>query len=182
VIWAVPPPQADPRAARAELARRYLHVYGPATPVAFAAWAKIGPRYAAAVFEELAASLAPVRTPVGESWILASDEAAFRAAAEPVAPARLLPSGDSFLLLQGADRELLVPDASERRALWTPRVWPGGLLVRGEITGTWRRADTIVTVQPWRRLSGAERDAVTAEAQSLPLPGITRPIDVRWAG
>jgi len=182
VIWAVPPPQADPQAARAELARRYLHVYGPATPMAFATWANIGPRHAAAVFGELAGSLTPVRTPVGEAWILAGDEAVFRAAAGPVAPARLLPSGDSFLLLQGADRELLVPDASQRSALWTPRVWPGGLLVDGEVTGTWRRADTIVTVRPWRRLSGAERDAVTAEAQSLPLPGITRPIDVRWAG
>ena len=38
--------------------------------------------------------------------------------AGPAAPARLLPSGDAYFLLQGADRELLVPDAeSSRRAL-----------------------------------------------------------------
>src|SRR5882724_11576472 len=30
-VWTVPPPDADPRAARLELARRYLHSYGPAT-------------------------------------------------------------------------------------------------------------------------------------------------------
>jgi hypothetical protein len=180
VIWTVPPPGDDPRAARAELARRYLHVYGPATPGAFASWAGIGPIHAAATFKELAGSLTPVRTPAGDGWILAADEAALLTAPGPVAPVRLLPSGDSFLLLQGADRELLVPDAGRRRALWTPRVWPGGLLVDGEIAGTWRRADTVVTVQSWRRLSGAERDAVTAEAESLPLPGITRRIVVRW--
>jgi hypothetical protein len=180
VIWTVPPPGDHPRAARAELARRYLHVYGPATPGAFATWAGIGPRHAAAAFQELAASLTPVRTPAGDAWILAADEAPFRAAPRPAAPVRLLPSGDSFLLLQGADRDLLVPDADRRRALWPSRVWPGGLLVDGEIVGTWRRAGTTLTVQTWRRLSGAERDAVAAEAESLPLPGITRRIVVRW--
>src|SRR6266540_1558300 len=42
-VWTVPPPEADPRDARLELARRYLHVYGPATPEAFGRWAGIGP-------------------------------------------------------------------------------------------------------------------------------------------
>jgi hypothetical protein len=39
----------------------------------------------------------------------------------------------------------------------------------------------VVTVRPWRRLSRSERDAVMAEAESLPLPGIDeRRIIVRW--
>ena len=97
-----------------------------------------------------------------------------------MAPARLLPSGDAFFLLQGADRELLVPDAERRRSLWTPRVWPGALLVEGEIVGTWRRAQGVVAIQTWRRLSRAARDAVEAEAASLPLPGIEGRIVVRW--
>jgi len=180
-IWTVPPPQAGPGDARLELARRYLHVYGPATPEAFGRWAGLGPRYAVAAFEALGGSMTPVGTPVGDAWILTGDEAAFRAGPGPVAAARLLPSGDAYFLLQGTDRDLLVPDAGRRRALWTPRVWPGALLVGGEIAGTWRRADTVLTVQPWRRLSRAERDAVTAEAESLPLPGIEgRRIAVRW--
>ncbi len=169
-VWTVPPPEVDAHEACLELARRYLHIYGPTTPEAFARWAGVPLRHAAAVFEALGGSLAPVRTAVGDAWILAEDEAACRAAEGPAAPARLLPSGDSFLLLQGADRALVVPDAERRRALWTPRVWPGGLLVGGEVAGTWRRADAAMTVQPWRRLSRAERDAVAAEAQSLPLP------------
>ena len=180
-VWTVPPPDADPRDARLELARRYLHIYGPATPAAFGRWAGIGPRHGVAAFEALRRSLTPVRTPAGDAWILTPDEAAFRGAPWPVAPARLLPRGDAYLLLHGADRDFLVPDAGRRRALWTPRVWPGGLLVEGEIAGTWRRADAVMTVQPWRRLSRAERDAVAAEAESLPLPGIEgRRIVVRW--
>jgi Winged helix DNA-binding domain len=179
-VWTVPPPETDPRDARLELARRYLHIYGPATPEAFGRWAGIGRRYGVAAFEALRASLTLVQTPAGQAWILTQDEAAFRAAPRPTAPARLLPSGDAYLLLQGADRDLLVPDADRRRALWTPRVWPGGLLLEGEIAGIWRRAGTVLTVQPWRRLSRAERDAVTAEAESLPLPGKGRKIAVRW--
>jgi hypothetical protein len=179
-VWTVPRPETDPRDARLELVRRYLHVYGPATPASFGGWSRIGPRAAAAAFETLGSSLTPVDTPIGEGWILAEDEAGFRAAPGPAAPARLLPSGDAYFLLQGADRELLVPDAGLRDTLWTPRVWPGAVLVDGEIAGTWRRADRVLTVQTWRRLSAGERDAVTAEVQALPLPGAGRPVVVRW--
>ena len=39
-------------------------------------------------FEALGTSLTPVQTPVGDAWTLTQDEAAFRAAAGPPAPAR----------------------------------------------------------------------------------------------
>jgi Winged helix DNA-binding domain len=103
-----------------------------------------------------------------------------RAAPGPAAPARLLPSGDAYFLLQGDERELLVADADRRRALWTPRVWPGAVLVDGEIVGTWRRSQHTVTIQTWRRLSHGARDAVDAEARSLPVPGIRGQIAIRW--
>lgn len=180
-VWTVPPPALDPRAARLELTRRYLHIFGPATTASFANWAGIRPRAAGrAAFDALASELTPVRTPIGDAWILTSDEPAFRAPGGPPAPARLLPSGDAYWLLQGADRELLVPDPDDRRALWTPRVWPGAVLVDGEIVGTWRRSQTDVTIESWRRISPAEREAVEAEAASMPLPGIRRLVRVRW--
>ncbi len=179
-VWTVPPPEVDPRDARLELARRYLHVFGPTTADAFAQWAGIGPRRGVAAFDGLRRWLTPVRTPVGDSWILTSDEPTLRAAPGPAASARLLPSGDAYFLLQGRDRELLVPDASRRRVLWTPRVWPGGVLVDGEIVGTWRRGLGTVTMQAWRRLTRTTRDAVAAEAASLPLPDLQGPVVVRW--
>jgi hypothetical protein len=97
-----------------------------------------------------------------------------------VAPARLLPSGDAYYLLQGDDRALLVPDADQRSALWTSRVWPGAVLLDGEVRGTWRRANETVTIQTWGRPSRAARHAVEAEAAALPLPGLQRQIVVRW--
>ena len=80
----------------------------------------------------------------------------------------------------GADRELLVPDPRQRAELWTSRVWPGALLVGGDIVGVWRRAGAEVTVDPWRYLTKAERVAVEAEAATMPLPGLKREIRVRW--
>ncbi len=179
-VWTVPPPEVDPLEARLELARRYLHIYGPTTPEAFGRWAGVGPPHTVAVFSALRRSLTPVQTPVGDAWILTRDEATLRAAPRPASSARLLPSGDAYLLLQGSDRELLVPDAEFRRALWTPRVWPGGLLVEGEIVGTWRRANAVMTVTTWRQLSAAQRDAVAAEVESLPLPGVGGRMILRW--
>jgi hypothetical protein len=181
-VWSVPRPSIEPQEARIELARRYLHAFGPTDARAFAGWAGVSSRGARAAFDALAHELAAVTTPIGDRWILAADEPAHRAPAVACAPARLLPSGDTYFLLWGADRELLVPDAERRARLWTTRVWPGAVLVDGEIAGTWRRATTIVDVEPWRRLSRAERASVEAEAASLPLPGVTGDdMVVRWS-
>ena len=179
-IWTVPRPEVDPHEARRELARRYVHVFGPTTPAAFATWAGIGPAEAAAAFDALKRSLTAVRTPIRDAWILNRDEPAFRAPAGPAAAARFLPSGDAYYLLQGVDRELLVPDAELRGRLWTSRVWPGAVLVAGEIAGTWRRAQGNLTITPWLRLAREKREAVEAEAQTLPLPGVEGRIAVRW--
>jgi Winged helix DNA-binding domain len=180
-VWTVPRPEIDPLEARRELARRYLHVLGPATPEAFARWAGIGDREAHGAFDDLSESLVTARTPVGDAWILASDEPLFRARAGAPAAVRLLPSGDTYFLFWAEGRELLVPDAAQRAELWTSRVWPGAVLVAGEIVGTWRRAQADVSIQSWRRLTRAERDAVEAEAHGLPLPGVESEVAVRWS-
>jgi hypothetical protein len=181
LVWTVPRPEIDPADARRELVRRYLHVFGPGTAERFATWAGMR-RPPVDMFEALAESLLPVRSPLGDEWMLADDEAEMRADRGPDAPARLLPSGDTYYLLAGAERELLVPDADRRAQLWTSRVWPGALLVDGEIRGTWRRAQHTVRIDLWDELSPAARAAVEAEAASLPLPGLERAIEVVWNG
>jgi hypothetical protein len=179
VVWSVPRPDIEPAAARRELARRYLHVFGPTTAGSFAEWAGIGLAEGHATFDALARSLTAVRTPIGDAWILSRDEEELRAAPGPAAAARLLPSGDAYYLLQGADRKLLVPNPARRAALWTSRVWPGAVLVNGEIAGTWRRAQEKLSIETWRTFTRAERTAVEAEAAMLPLPGVQK-IAVSW--
>ena len=124
--------------------------------------------------------LITVQTPSGEARLLARDEPTIREAPAPAAAARLLPSGDAYTLLgTSEERALLVPDARRRGELWTPRVWPGALLVAGEIVGTWRRAQRTFTIQTWQKLSRSAREAVVAEAESLPLPDAGRTV-INW--
>jgi len=180
-VWMVAVPDTHDEEMRRELARRHLHVAGPSTPASFSQWAGLRSGLAEAVFDEFADELVSVTTPVGDGWILAADEPSFRSQPDPPAPARLLPSGDTYWLCWGADRHLLVPDAGHRDMLWTSRVWPGAVMVDGEIIGTWRRSRHAVTIQPWHDLPAAARDAVEAEAISFPLPGLDRQIEVSWS-
>ena len=181
IVWTVPAAEIAPADACRELARRYLHIFGPTTADGFARWAGISRSSAANAFASLEGSLLPVRSPLGDEWLLAEDEPALRAAGLVAAPARLLPSGDAYFLLDGAEREILLPRADQRERLWTSRVWPGALLVEGEIRGTWRRAQHTVRIDAWARLSRARRDVIEAEARGLPLPGLDREIEVVWS-
>lgn len=179
-VWTIAASDVDPADACRELARRYLHIFGPTTAEGFARWAGISRGAAAVAFASLEGSLLAVRTPRGDEWLLADDEPAIRAAETAPASARLLPSGDAYFLLDGGERELLVPRADQRQRLWTPRVWPGALLVEGEIRGTWRRAQHTVRIDAWARLAHRMRDAIETEASSLSLPGVDRAIEVIW--
>jgi hypothetical protein len=180
-VWTVPPPDIGPTDATLELARRYLHVFGPATPTGFGKWAGIAVRKAAQAFDTLAGELIAVGTPSGDARILASDEGTMREPPAPAAGARLLPSGDAYTLgVTSEDRALLVPDAGRRAELWTPRVWPGAVLVGGDVLGTWRRAKGRLTIRAWQPLPRAARELVVAEAESLPVPDMSGRMVVAW--
>jgi hypothetical protein len=170
-LWTIPPPDQTAAEALHELARRYLHFFGPSTVESFARWGGIDAPAATSAFDALQPSLATVRTPRGEALVLAEDVPMLRVEPTPTDAVRLLPSGDPYYLLWGEDRDLVVPDPARRDELWTSRVWPGALLLGGEIVGTWRRSKTTLEITPWRPLSATEREAVTAEAAALPLPG-----------
>ena len=144
-IWTVPPPRSNH--ARHDSSSRVATCMCsvPPLPKRLRCWAGIAPRSGIETFDTLRRSLTPVRTPIGDAWILTGDEPALLAPPGPAAPARLLPSGDSYFLLQGEGRDLLVPEADRRQVLWTSRVWPGAVLVGGEIVGTWRRARDTMT-------------------------------------
>jgi hypothetical protein len=52
--------------------------------------------------------------------------------------------------------------------------------IGGEVVGTWRRAQTRLSIRTWRDLSPSERSAVEAEVSSLPLPGGEGDVVVEW--
>jgi len=179
-MWTVPASDVSASHALQALVRRYLHVFGPSTAEVFARWAGVDATAALAAFDALGNELMTVRTPLGEGGILVEDLPVIREPPMPTGAARLLPSGDPYYLLWGADRDFLVPEAAHRAELWTTRVWPGALLVGGEIVGTWRRNKATVIVTPWRGVTPSERVAFEAEAASLPLPDVSVAANVEW--
>jgi hypothetical protein len=91
---------------------------------------------------------------------------------------RLLPPGDTYLLAR--DREIVVPDKQNWSHLWPQGNVPrGGLLVDGELAGTWRRQLHAFTVSTWRPVSGGVKDLVQAEVNEMPPLGPGEPT-VRW--
>ena len=71
----------DSQQAQAELLRRYLHSYGPATPQQYAKWLAAPRRWASELVERLTTELEPVELAGSRAWVLAGDTA--RAPAAP---------------------------------------------------------------------------------------------------
>jgi Winged helix DNA-binding domain len=82
---------------------------------------------------------------------------------------RLLPVQDPYL--QQRDRATVIPDAAWRKKLWRPVQGPGGVLVDGEIVGTWRSRikglRLSVTVEGFSGLTPPTREAIADEAERV---------------
>jgi hypothetical protein len=183
-IWVVPVerPAMDVDEARLELARRFLHWFGPATVRELGRWTGEKPRDARLTWDGLACELLEVTVEEDSPeprWMLDRDVPSLMAA-EPIQGVRLLPPSDPFLRL---NRELLVPDPDRRRRVLpeigqSPGYAPGAILVDGRVAGVWQRQAGRVRLAPFDPLSKAVAEAVEEQARSMPIRGgIT---SVRW--
>ncbi|MFG1866850.1 winged helix DNA-binding domain-containing protein [Micromonospora arborensis] len=158
-------PMAGP-AALAELARRYLYAYGPATPAQFAQWLSATERWATRLFTSL--DLAEVTVAGTRAWVAAGDT---DFPDDRPSGLRLLPYFDAYAV--GCHpREQLFPGAAAERAL------AGGqagnypvLLINGTVAGVWhqrRSGRTIrITVEPLRALGTGRRRALEEEVERV---------------
>jgi Winged helix DNA-binding domain len=168
-ISARPRPDIDPETARIELCRRHLHAFGPTTAAAFAWWAGVSPSDARQSLEAIRPELTAVDFEGQPSWILAADEAAL-AAAVPSRGVRFLVASDLRIL--GQDRTGLFVGPGLRRQLPLHDTFhPHGLLIDGTLAGVWGRRAGRVSVRTMGPLPPAVRDAIRAEAESMPIPG-----------
>lgn len=156
--------------ARAELARRFLHCYGPSTPRAFAEWTTRSVADARDAFALLDEELVEIDAAGTKAWALAADADAL--ADPPQADGiRLLPPQDPYL--QQRDRTTLLPDKTLHPRLWRPVRPPGVVLTAGQLVATWRsqRAGKrlTVTVEPFAPLATPTRAAIVAEADRIAL-------------
>lgn len=177
-VWAAERPDSDVEACRLELARRYLEALAPSSSSHFATWAGIERKEATDTWKSLQDEMVEVRINGSVRQTLAESADSLIGEDETPDTTRLLPPGDPYLLAR--DREVVVSDKQNRSQLWPQgNVPPGGLLVEGELVGTWRRHLHSFTITPWQTIGTETQDVVQAEVEAMPSLGAGEPA-LRW--
>lgn len=182
--WLGETPQWEPDAAVAELARRYLRAFGPASRGDFQRWAGIEPRRGRVAWSAIGEELAAVRVAGANLNVLAADLPELMSASEPHG-VRLLGGFDTYLLGHAERSHLGVP-AALRPKVWRQAGWISPvLLVGGRVAGVWshvQKGGTLtIRVEPFDSPDRRLREGVAEEAERLgafleAAPGI------EWAG
>lgn len=165
----------------AELARRFLHAYGPATPRAFADWLGSTPAQAKRLWQQIEEELEPVTAAGKKAFILQADRESFRCA-DAEESLLLLGPHDPYLDIR--DRAILLEDTAAQRQVWRTVGNPGVILKGGKIIGIWKtrtqRENLSVSTTLWEPLSAPEQRELErqmegyASFRGLALQGIAR--------
>ncbi len=176
----------DPDAGLAEMARRYLRAYGPATKSDFARWWGAWPGVGNAAWSALARELTPVSVEGIRLDLLTADLDAMQRA-EAASCIRLLPAFDPYVLGHASRDHLFervfAPRVS-RTAGWISAV----VLVDGTVVGTWTHSlaakNLRITVEPFRTLTSTVRAGIRLRADELAqsLGASKADVKIGWAG
>lgn len=158
------------QAATAEVTRRFLSAYGPATYHDLARWwgsgMAIGRQWIGAIGDEVTA----VDLNGMQAWMLANDIRELREA-EPIRSVRLLPAFDQYVIGASYHAKHLLP-GDLRGRVYRPQGWVSPvLLVNGRMDGVWRheikgtRLD--VTIEPFVKIPKWVRTLAEEEAERL---------------
>jgi uncharacterized protein YcaQ len=168
--WLGRQPAVDVDEARAELLRRFLGAFGPATPHDFAKWSGFNTSVARRVLDGAGDGVTAVSVDGARGWIRREDAAALsRSELDPDA-VRLLGAFDSFLLAH-ATKEHLV-EARYYKRVYRPQGWISPVVLRGAtVVGVWfpesaGRATTL-RVELFSRAGAPLRAAIEREADAL---------------
>jgi Winged helix DNA-binding domain len=154
------------RASLAELVRRYLTAFGPATVADMQAWS--GLTRLAEVVAELRPGLREFRDEHGrELWDLPD---APRPDPDAPAPVALVAEFDN-LLLSHADRARVISEAGRKLLFTRNGVIPGAVLVDGFVAGSWRitttREAAALVARPFGPIASLARTAIAREGLRL---------------
>ncbi|PTL56647.1 hypothetical protein C7Y72_14045 [Paraconexibacter algicola] len=160
-----PPVTADPVQARAELARRFLRCFGPATHGELATWTQTSTRHARRLIADLGDAVEQVLLAGRKRWVLA-DETAVLDDPPTARGVRLLGGFDPYVAQP--DRATLVPDRALARRMFPSVGRPGVLLHDGRLVGLWRarKAGSVLQVR-LEALDGADLPDVQEEADAV---------------
>jgi Winged helix DNA-binding domain len=165
--WLGKPARFEREAALAELARRYLGAFGPATERDFAYWSGLGLREVRTGLGEIAAELTESR--LGEETLLSLQGARDRL--PPAGQLRLLGAFDAYMLGYRS-RDFAVPAEGVAAVKEGGGGWIRPVIVEdGRVIGGWRSVRTDrgleISLDPLRPLSAARRSAIDAEIEDI---------------
>ncbi len=168
------PSELSPDEALAEMARRYLHRYGPAPRAEFGRWWGTDPSHARRIFTSIEDELAQVDVD-GQAMLALARDVRRIAATEPLGGAarphvRLLPNFDPYVLFF-TPRDRLVA-ARHRDRVFRVSAWISPVvLVNGRVAGVWeprRRKDRLeLTIEAFDRFAPAVKRAVEEEVEEI---------------
>jgi len=157
------PPAHEPVEARAEIFRRYLAAFGPASRRDIVAWSMMHVPEIQRALDRLE-PLRRFRDEQGRE--LLDVPRAPLPDAETPAPVRFLPKWDN-VLLAWADRTRVLPEQHRKRVIRMNGDVAQTFLVDGFVAGTWGVEDGRVVVEPFAALSRSVRREVEDEAGRL---------------
>lgn len=161
--------EVDPDEGTAEVARRYLRAYGPATKSDFVRWWGNWRGVGVAAWKGLADELVSVSVEGVRADLLASDLDAVRDAAV-ISSVQLLPLFDPYLLGH-SNRDHLFERAHASKVSRTAGWISAVVLVGGSVKGTWThttdKSALRIRVEPFRPLNGGVKAEIRQRAQSL---------------
>lgn len=158
------PEAYDPLEARAEIVRRYLAAFGPASVRDIVAWSMLHVPEIKRSLAVLEPELRRFRDEQGRE-LLDVRRAPFPSAETP-APPRFLPKWDN-VLLAFFDRTRVLPEPYRKRVIKQNGDVAQTFLVDGLVAGTWRVEDGHVVVEPFAALSRSVRREVDDERERL---------------
>jgi len=153
-----------PLEARAEMLRRYLAAFGPATRRDIVAWSMMHVPEIGRALDALEPELRRFRDEQGRE--LLDVQRAPLPDPETPAPVRFLPKWDNVLLAH-FDRTRVLPEPYRKRVIKMNGDVAQTFLVDGFVAGTWRVDDGRVTTEPFATLSRAQRSEVDDEGDRL---------------
>lgn len=160
---------ADPDESLAEVFRRYLQAYGPATTRDFAQWFNIPPRAARDLATNLGDELEEVEVEGYRSLVMRGDAEA--GALSEQLPVRLLPHFDCYVVGCHPRDQLLPPDWAQRVPPRTIASQLQVLLVDGKVAGVWQRQAKgrriAVQVDPFVDLNPLQESVLEQEASRI---------------
>jgi hypothetical protein len=157
------PEPLDPTEARAEMLRRYLAAFGPASRKDMDKWSMLRQPAIKAALARIEL-LRPFRDDNGRE--LLDVEGTPRPDPETPAPVRFLPKWDN-VLLAFADRTRVLPEEYRRVVIKANGDVAQTFLVDGRVAGMWRFEGGRVALEPFVRLGPSVRREVDDEAERL---------------